>query len=201
VEKVGLQETPKPSEDLIHDKLFREILPKTYSDSVIIKNWMGWSHRGPENKREQMKFWREFDIAIFQRETVASAHNLVLTGFEIKGFAQKPTRFPAFAEGLDQAIVLLAQGADFAYLVHPEPEKEGDKYALRDMCQRFAPMIGLIFVPHDLSKLSYLRKYREAVRNFSTTQDTKRTMLASLLAGGLRDEISELPSWCKQVQY
>jgi hypothetical protein len=113
-----------PSEALIHEKLFRETLPKTYPDSVIVKNWMGWSHRGSENKKEQRKFWREFDIAIFQRMTIGYSHDVVLTGFEIKGFAQKPPRFPAFAEGLDQAIVLLAQGANFAYLVHPEPDRK-----------------------------------------------------------------------------
>jgi hypothetical protein len=163
---------------------------------------MGWSYRGPGDKKEQDKFRREFDVAVFQRQTVSGVHNLILTGFEIKGFSKKPARAPAFAEGLDQAIVLLGQGADYSYLVHPDPEIEGHKFAMRDLCARFAPLVGLIFVPHDLEKLTFpIPKYKEAGQNFSTTQDMKRKMLASLIAGGLRDEVSEFPSWCKTLQY
>jgi len=50
---------------------------------VLIK-----SHRGPGNKKEQRRFWREFDIAPFQREIVGYIRSIVITGFEIKGFAQ-----------------------------------------------------------------------------------------------------------------
>ncbi len=198
---MGSNNTPKPSEKQIQEKLFREILPKMYPDSVIVTNWLGWSYRGKDDKKEQMRFFREFDIAIFQRQTRGYEHFLVLTGFEIKGFAQNPLRPPAFAEGLDQANVLLFQCADYSYLVHPEPEKDGDKYALRDLCARFSPYVGLIFIPHDLEKLTYLSKYKEANQNPHCLQDRKRNMLTSLVTWGLRDEISELPLWCKSQQY
>jgi hypothetical protein len=46
------QPAPKPSEQQIHDKLFRETLPNLYPDSVIVKNWMGWSYRGAGDKKE-----------------------------------------------------------------------------------------------------------------------------------------------------
>jgi hypothetical protein len=195
------QKTSKPSEKMIQEKLFREILPKMYPDSVIVKNWLGWSYRGKDDKKEQTKFWREFDIALFQRETIPrTAQFVVLTGFEIKGFAPKSLRPPAFAEGLDQANVLLLQGANYSYLVHPEPEKSGDKHALKELCDNFSPHVGLIFIPHELEKLTYLTKYREA-RDNPSSEERKRKMLASLVTGGLRDEISELPLWCKKQQY
>jgi hypothetical protein len=201
-----MQSVAKPSEQQIHDRLFRETLPSLYPDSVIVKNWMGWSYRGAGDKKEQDKFRREFDLAVFQRKTVGTIYQLVLTGFEIKGYSQekkqkKPPRPPAFAEGLDQALVLLHQGADYSYLVHPEPENDGDKYALRDLCARFAPLIGLIFIPHDLTKLTYLAKYKEAQQSSHTTPDMKRKMLTALISGGLRDAISNIPSWAKTQQY
>ena len=195
------QQTSKPSEKLIQDKLFHELLPSMYPDSVIAKNWLGWSYRGKDDQKEQTKFWREFDIAIFQRETHADVHSLILTGFEVKGFAQKTPRPPAFAEGLDQANVLLLQGADYSYLVHPDPQKQEDKYSMRELCAKFSPYVGLIFVPHDLEKLTYLTKYKEANRNPHCPQDMKRKMLASLVTAGLRDEVSEFPLWCKRQQY
>ena len=181
--------------------MFKEVLPNLYPDSVIVKNWMGWSYRGTADKKEQDRFRREFDIAVFQRKTIGTIHQLALTGFEIKGYSQKPLRPPAFAEGLDQAVVLLHQGADYSYLVHPEPENENDKYALKDMCTRFTPFVGLIFIPHELSKLNYLFKYKEAQQCTATTQDMKRKMLTALISGGLRDEISSIPPWCKTQQY
>jgi hypothetical protein len=191
----------KPSEQQIHDKLFKEVLPSLYPDSVIVKNWMGWSYRGAGDKKEQNRFRREFDLAVFQRKTVGTTYQLTLTGYEVKGYSQKPTRPPAFAEGLDQAIVLLQQGADYIFLVHPDPENDGDKYALRDLCARYAPMVGVIFIPHDLSKLTFLLKHKEAQQNPHTTPDIKRKMLTAIISGGMRDDISSIPSWCKTQQY
>ena len=112
-------EHPGPSEEQIQDKLFFEILPKRYPDSLTVKNWMGWSYRAKGERKEQTRFYREFDVALFERKTQAGIHSLVLTGFEIKGFEQESGKLPAFAEGLDQALVLLHQGADYSYLVHP----------------------------------------------------------------------------------
>jgi hypothetical protein len=198
---LGTEDTPKPSERLIHDKLFHTVFPKMYPDSVIVKNWMGWSYRVSGNKKEQDKFRREFDIAVFQKQTFGSTSNLVLTGFEIKGFSQRPTKPPAFLEGLDQAIALLGQGADHSYLVHPEPDKQEDKSAARILCANFAPLIGLMFVPRDLEKVTYLSKYKEAGRNPHTTPDMKHKMLTALIVGGLRDDIGPLPSWASKQQY
>ena len=204
------QEPPRPSERQIQDKLFFETLPKKYPDSVIVKNWLGWSYRGREERRESTKFYREFDIAVFERKVdfasvlakQPSFYSLVLTGFEVKGFEEKSGKPPSFAEGLEQAIVYLHQGADFAYLVHPEPKDENDKKALNELCDRFAQHIGLIFVPHDLGKLTPpLSPYRYAQPNFQSMPDKKRNMLTSLVTWGLRDEISEIPLWCKQQKY
>ena len=204
------QEPLKPSERQIQDKLFFEILPKKYPDSVIAKNWLGWSYRGEKGRREPTKFYREFDIALFQRiiQTAgvkpieSSIRTLVFTGFEVKGFEEKSKKPPSFVEGLEQAIVLLHQGADFAYLVHPEPEKEDDKKAFKELCDRFAPYVGLIFVPHDLGKLTpYYSPYISAKQNRYTKPDRKRNMLTSLVTWGLRDEISGIPLWCKRQEY
>jgi hypothetical protein len=194
-------EHPRPSEEEIQDKLFFEILPKRYPDSVIVKNWMGWSYRGKEDRKEQTRFFREFDIALFERKTQAGMHSLVLTGFEIKGFGEKSGKLPAFAQGLDQALALLHQGADYAYLLHPEPA-ERDKKDLKDLCEKFAPYVGLVFVPHDLEKLApYYQPYKDAQRNPHSMADRKRNMLTSLATWGLRDAISELPLWCKRQEY
>ena len=97
--------------------------------------------------------------------------------------------------------MLLYQGADYSYLVHPEPERYEDKYALRDLGARFLPHVGLIFIPDDMEKLAYLSKYRESQQSFHCPKDKKRMMLTSLITGDLRDEISELPLWCKKEQY
>ncbi|HKZ43078.1 MAG TPA: hypothetical protein VJ044_19120, partial [Candidatus Hodarchaeales archaeon] len=140
--------------------------------------------------------------AVFERKIQSGIPNIVLTGFEVKGFGKKSGKAPPFAHGLDQALVLLHQGADFAYLVHPEPQKNDDKIALNELCTKYAPLVGLIFVPHDLTQLTIAaQSYRHATRNPHTTAERKRKMLTSLLTWGLRDEISDIPLWCKKQEY
>ncbi len=87
-----------PTEKQIQDKLFNEVLPKTYPDSVVVKNWAGWSYRGKSNKKQQTKFHSEFDIALFRRIDQGGSYQLSLTGFEIKGFGGKSQRPPRFGE-------------------------------------------------------------------------------------------------------
>jgi len=202
VKQLSEQVPRKPSEKQIQEKLFFEVLPKRHPDSVVAMNWLGWSYRGEQDRREQTKFYREFDIALFERKIQASIRSLVLTGFEVKGFEEKSGKPPLFAEGLEQAVVLLHQGADLVYLVHPEPERQDDKKALAELCERFAPYVGLIFVPHDLGKLSpYYATYRNARQNPNSKPDRKRNMLTSLVTWGLRDKLGEIPLWCKRQEY
>jgi hypothetical protein len=191
----------KPTEQEIHDKLFADILPKRHPNSVLAKNWLGWSYRGQET-RKPTKFYREFDVSVFELKTIGTIKSLTLTGFEVKGYEKSSGKPPSFGEGLEQTLAQLEQGADFSYLVHPEPENPDDKRALKELCDRFAPHIGLIFVPYDLTKLNpYYSPYREAQRNPHTTRDRKRDMLTSLAAAGWRDAISELPLWCQRQEY
>jgi hypothetical protein len=169
---------------------------------VIAKNWLGWSYRGEGDRRQQTKFYREFDLAVFERKLQATIPTLVLTGFELKGFEEKSGKGPAFAEGLDQALVLLQQGVDFSYLIHPEPLDQDDKKTLKDLCDRYAPHVGLIFVPHQLSELSpYYSPFREARQNPQSRPDRKKNMLTSQVTWGLRDAISEIPLWCMKQEY
>jgi hypothetical protein len=196
------QDQSKPTEQQIQDKLFNEILPKRYPNSVIVKNWLGWSYRGEKDRRQQMRFYREFDLAVFERKVQVSIPSLVLTGFELKGFEEKSGKAPAFAEGLDQALVLLEQGADYSYLVHPEPANQDNKKALKDLCDRYAPYVGLIFVPHQLAEVSpYYSPFKEARQNPQSKPDRKKNMLTSLVTWGLRDALSDIPLWCRKQEY
>ena len=165
---------------------------------VRVKNWTGWSYRKGRSHKERTQFYREFDIAIFSK---ASSYDLELTGYEIKGWRKdrKGKMFePAFGDGLDQALVLLQEGADFAYVVYPEPTNQRNKTDLKELCDRYASHIGIIFVANDLS---YHTKFREAQRNNHTTRDRKKNMLTSLTTGGNFSDISELPVWVKKQEY
>lgn len=51
---------------------------------------------------------------------------------------------PAFGEGLDQSLALLMNGVDYSYLVHPEPRRFEDQEALRKLCERYAPHLGVL---------------------------------------------------------
>lgn len=171
-----------------------------------MKNWLGWSYRDEKDKKQPTRFYREFDIAVFERQTQAGYHSLILTGFEIKGFEEKSGRTPSFAEGLEQALVYLYQGADFAYVVHPAPDRDDDRKALKGLCDNFAPHVGVVFLPHDLSKPDDIYwavslPFRQAQQNYHSNRDRKRTMLTSVSTGGMRDEIGELPLWCKRQEY
>jgi len=192
------KELAHPEETQIQDTFFREFLKD--EDSIRVKDWGGWSYKKGRNRKEQTRFYREFDIAVFSRKPLAYGHDLKLTGYEVKGWRKDrgKVREPPFGEGLDQALVLLQQGADFAYVIYPKPKRAEDKDALKELCDRYAPYIGIIYVNNDLS---WYEIFREAKQNSYVSMNRRRDMLTSLITGGNFSEISELPLWAKQQQY
>ena len=195
-----IKELSHPQESQIQDKFFREFLKDR--DSIRVKNWSGWSYKKGRKHKERTRFYREFDIAKFARKSLPyGSYDLKLTGYEVKG-CRKDRREkmlePPFGEGLDQALALLQQGADFSYVIYPEPTNVEIKSALKEMCDRYAPNIGIIYVNRDLS---WYQTYREAKQNINVNRDRTRDMLTSLITGGNYSEISELPLWAKRHQY
>jgi len=108
--------TGYPTEERIRTALY-DHLAKT--DDAIVECWKGWVTRTANGKFKKHYFHREFDMAQFHKEPYLTT----LIGYEIKGCTteKKKTDYkpPAFAEGIDQAQVLLFQGADLVYLVIP----------------------------------------------------------------------------------
>ena len=196
----------KFGEDNVRSKLYNHFC-EIFPDDLIIERWRGWSTKVGRKKRERHDFLREFDIAIFSRgkreyilrrpiaEILKPPYYLTLVGIEVKGLTKErqKVRYPGFAEGIDQALVLLHQGADFSFLVKPE-EKQDDE--LKTMSDNFARQIGLIAVRQD----GTFDVYREPTRNYNTSDEKKRKMLTSLIHGGYFTNI-RLPQWCKKHEY
>lgn len=187
-----------PAEKQIQDKFFRDFLRP---NGVHVKNWTGWSYKKGRTHSEVTPFYREFDLAEFYLD----ATGLVLAGYEVKGWRKVTKKgkegkmlAPAFGDGLDQALALLEQGADFASVVYPEPKKQEDKEPLKQLCDHFASNIGIIYVRNDLS--SYY-DFRPPQQNFYTNIDRKKKMLSSLMAGGTFSDLSEFPPWARQQKY
>lgn len=193
------------TEKRIHNKLWH-YLTDLHSQNCFAKNWKGWSYRVGKKHREKTFFYREFDIARFHREERRYSTTLQLYGYEIKGYEKIKRRHkgevrttykePAFGLGLEQALILLYQGADFAYLVIPEPEKEREKNNLQDFCKKYARYIGLIF----FNEHEAFWEFRKAERNPHTTEDRKKKMLTSLISGGQVSDI-RIPIWCKKQEF
>jgi len=195
------KELAHPEEAQITDKFLKEFLKD--GESIRVKDWGGWSYRTGRNSRQQTRFWREFDIAVFSRTTLSGGggYELTLKGYEVKGWRKDRKGkmiAPPFGEGLDQALVLLQQGANFAYLIHPQPKRDEDKSALKELCDMYAPCVGIIYVYDDLS---WFETYRKAEQNHHVQVNRTRDLLTSLITGGNFSEISELPLWAKQQQY
>jgi hypothetical protein len=193
------------TEEKVHQKLW-DYLTKLHDQDCFARNWKGWSYRVGKEQREKTFFYREFDIARFHREQLQYITNLWLYGYEIKGY-EKITRKskgesktayeePAFGLGIEQALVLLYQGADFAYLVIPEPKDEKDKTNLKDFCDKYAHYVGIMF----LMENGTFWEFRKAETNTNTTKDRKRKMLTSLITGGQVAEI-KVPEWCKKQEF
>lgn len=186
-----------PSEMEIQDKFFNVFLDWHYPNSVRVKNWRGWSLRTDRNHSHKSPFYREFDLAVFYKD---ATEQLLCEGFEVKGYTNtkdgKPVE-PEWGEGLDQALALLFQSADYAYLIYPEPQRIEDKKDLKTLCDNFAPCVGLIYVPNDLASYSL---YRTPQRNYHTTVDIKKKKLASLIASGNLSDI-KVPLWAAQHNF
>jgi len=193
------------TEPQLHDKLW-DHLTKTYAQDCLARNWKGWSYRVGKKKREKTFFYREFDVARFHRVQHQYTTELWLYGYEIKGY-EKITRkhkgksrttykAPAFGHGLEQALILLYQGTDFAYLVIPEPKKEGEKKNLKEFCEKFVRYIGLMF----FTEHGTFWEFRKAERNPHATKDRKKNMLTSLITKGQVSDI-KVPLWCKKQEF
>ena len=173
-------------------------LQRLYPNNCLAKNWKGWSYR-LEQKTDRSFFYREFDIARFNRIR-HSQHSIEiqLYGYEIKGCRKhrKEVRAPSFAEGVDQVLTLLHQGADFGYLVVPEPEEDEYKQDLKVFCDRFARHVGLLFVTEHGS----FCEYRRPERNHHATTNRKKKMLTSLITSGQASK-RRIPVWCRRHEF
>jgi hypothetical protein len=193
------------TEQKIHQKLW-DYLTKLYDQDCFARNWKGWSYRVGKKQREKTFFYREFDIARFHREQRPYGSELWLYGYEIKGYEKVTKKYkkkkriiykePAFGAGIEQALILLYQGADYAYLVIPEPKEVKDKNSLNDFCEKYAHPIGLIFV----TEQGTFQEFRKAERNILATEDRKKKMLTSLISGGQVSDI-KIPVWCKKQEF
>lgn len=190
------------TEEKIQNKLYEYLCG--YSDRVVITNWKGWTYKGDDAKVGHKTFFhREFDVATFEKQD----GELVLKGYETKGYnkikrkkkngEQIVYEHPAFGGGLDQALVLLLEGADYSYLVIPEPERDVDKEHLKKLCDDFAAHIGLIFVTKDWTFWTY----REAQRNYSNSRERKIEMLASALASGMMGRKRRFTMWARKHEF
>ena len=89
---------------------------------------------------------------------------------------------------------MLYEGADFVYLVIPEPKK--DKASLNDFCEKYARNVGLIFA----TEHGTFWEFRKAKRNLHSREDRKKKMLASLISKGQVSDI-KTPLWCKKHDF
>lgn len=195
------------TEDNVRKMLYNSLC-ENFPNDLVVEKWTGWSFRIGKKRRERHRFLREFDIALFSRgkrefilrrpimEILKPPYYLTLIGIEIKGLTKEKVKMkpPGFAEGVDQALVLLHQGADYAYLVTPESKNDKE---LKLFCDNFASKIGLILVRKD----GTFEPHRDADRNYSTTSDDlKKKLLTSLISGGNFSNI-RIPKWCKKHEY
>jgi hypothetical protein len=197
---VESQTAKRPTEDQIIEYLLNR---SRLSERVLVKDWSGWSYK-EEGRSIQTKFYRAFDVAMIERKEISqNYYDLIITGYEAKGYTlnkQEKWSPPAFGEGLDQALALLMNGADFAYLVHPEPKRSEDKQALKVLCEQYVKYLGLMIVSNDLT---YSQEIIKPEKNPYSNRDRKRDMLTALAIGGHYDKKFglTLPSWVKTHQY
>jgi len=204
INPIGVEMDGEFTERKLHNKLW-DYLTTLHTQDCFARNWKGWSYRVGKKNREKTFFYREFDIARFQREKSQYTTRLRLYGYEIKGYEKRTRKYkgqprttykePAFGLGISQALVLLYQGADFAYLVIPEPEKDKQN-DLRDFCDKYSDYVGVIFA----TEQGIFRKFRKAKRNIYATEDGKKKMLASLITHPQVSDI-KVPVWCKKHEF
>ena len=177
--------TDCPTEKRISTALYDNLVATT--NDAIVECWKGWVTRAANGKFRKHYFHREFDIAQFHKESSI----MTLTGYEVKGCTKERKKAgykpPAFAEGVDQAQVLLLQGADIVYLVTPEPRDSQCSRDLQDLCRLYS-RVGLLYPKTFKDSTSALsspnwifQKILLAPNNFRpATPDRKREMLTSL---------------------
>lgn len=189
------------TEEKIQERFYNHL--SSDKSRVVITNWKGWTYRADDVKGGQKTFFhREFDIATFEKHN----HELILTGYEVKGYTKAKRKIkneeqityepPPFAAGVDQALVLLLEGADYSYLVIPEPKRDVDRDDLKKLCDDFASKIGLIFVTESGSFWTY----REAERHYSS-KERKSAMLTSALASGMMGKKRQFTVWAKKHEF
>lgn len=193
------------TEKRLHDRLW-DHLTQLHDGDCFARNWKGWSYRVGKKEREKTYFYREFDIARFHREKRQYTTELLLYGYEVKGYEKIKRKYreetritykePTFGVGIDQVLVLLYEGADFAYLVIPEPKKEKHRDDLKDFCDKYARYIGLMF----FTQQGTFWEFRKAEKNPNATEDRKKKMLASLISGGQLSDIM-IPTWCRKHEF
>jgi len=185
----NLQWVEDKSKVALYDYLCRD------PNIVVVKEWRGWTIRGKE-KREKIFFRREFDLATFSKDQ----SGLTLHGFEVKGYTKleegKGYGPSPFGAGLDQAAVLLDQGADNSFLVLNEPDRQ-TKEDLKRVCEHYFPYVGLIYLSKDAV---FWRARNPGMKNPYTNNDKKRKILQSLIVGGQRSDI-RMTDWCEKQNF
>jgi len=188
-------------ESVLRHELFDHLV-NYHSSDLIVEMWKGWWIK-PGDRKQQYLFFREFDIARFEKTQYS---NLILTGYEVKGMQKERTKegtkvsFPPFGAGLDQALALLMQGANYSYLVTPEPSDQRIEKGLATLCDKFTS-VGLIFpiIGGERQKITGWRTRIDAKQNYSTDEEQKKHMLTYLMASGQRGRRIHAPSWTKEL--
>jgi len=183
------------TEDVVTKTLYEELCRDR--SLLVARKWKGWSIRGTQERAEKQLFDREFDIAVFERgprRLSSPFYEIGLTGYEIKGCTEKRGA-PPFMDGLDQALVLLFEHADFAYLVYPDLGEQIRK-RMSQLCDRYAPDVGLSF----LQTNGTFWEFRKPRKNQHTTLDIKRDLLAKFLTSG-NASARRIPDWARAGDY
>ncbi len=188
------------SELIIEEKIQRryfDYLHENYSKDVLVMNWEGWYEKATKHPSY---LYGEFDIARFSRVIKdGKVVDLILTGYEVKGVNREWTdkkqegkmvrvqtgwQYPRLAKGIDQALVLLMERADYSFLVTPTPESEGEKRDLITLRNKFVPHIGLIFA--DING-GFTKPDEQRPRN-ETNLDDKLDALIRLYTSGKHEQ-------------
>lgn len=198
------------SEALVEEDIQRRyynLLKDQYHDDALVMNWDGfWEKIGQINKKQdslhfgprKSPFYSEFDIARFHRVLLNGKYRLELYGYEIKGVTRDQLkkerwRYPRVTSGLDQALTLHFQEADYSYLVTPRPEKEDHEKFLLDFRKKFTPKVGIIFAEIKGSFTEMISASR-----FRTNRTKKEDNLIRLIVNGAYKKNSLYAhEWCR----
>lgn len=167
--------------------------------SVVISKWKR-VHLGRDILHKEQKLsplFGEFDVVIFRRRRSDGKYNLQVIGYEIKGcrwdFKRRRYEVPNIKEGMGQALSYLSNGADFAYVVRPQPKSKRESNQLIQMFEERASKIGLLFVTRNFR----FRLVKYPVHNNRADEFRKIKMLAFVLttAADINRNESIIPDW------